>query len=158
MLGVLCLILSGCLERFSKEEIEKQKNELKGKIAKMLPEKIDIFIFSFENTSKNEEIEYLKKAIPDLINQNLSTLEYENAYVPISYKDIKMPPDIIKLINNKNSYFFNYITNMKQTITQYTTNITNYVTNIEKSVHIYRRSMELEQKRLSPQKNPPSMY
>jgi len=32
------------------------------------------------------------------------------------------------------------------------------VTNIEKSVHIYRRSMELEQKRLSPQKNPSSMY
>ncbi|MGC8764412.1 MAG: PEGA domain-containing protein [Brevinematia bacterium] len=128
---IFILLFFSCLERFSKEEIEKQKKDLKLKIASTLPENVTIFIFSFENKSKNEEIDYLSVAIPDLIEQYTGTLEYEHAYLPVDYNNIKMPSDLLKLINNKNSYFYSYVTNFDTTITQFVTNVFFKITNIE---------------------------
>ncbi|MCX7821423.1 MAG: PEGA domain-containing protein [Brevinematales bacterium] len=123
---ILFFFFSACINvsKFSKEDIEQEKNIIKSKIAK--EEILYIQVKEFKNESQVKEIDYLSNAIPDLIIQYLFLFENENAYLPLKIKYTNIASDI-----SKNSYFFKYLTNIVTTITQFSTNISREISNIE---------------------------
>ncbi|MEJ5284117.1 MAG: PEGA domain-containing protein [Brevinematia bacterium] len=123
---ILLIFLSSCINinRFSKEEIDKERTEIKSKITKQ--EILYIQIERFKNDSQVKEIDYLSNAIVDLLIQYLSFFENESAFLPLKISYTNIGKEI-----SKNSYFYKYITNINTQLTQFSTNISQSITNIE---------------------------
>ncbi len=115
---LILFCIFGCLsvKRYSREEIEKEKIELKQKlVANSL---LNIYILDFKNASKNEEINYLSNAISELLLQYLYIMEQEEAYIPYKVSYMDLTPYI-----KKDTYFYKYVTNINSMLTQFSTNI-----------------------------------
>jgi len=125
---IFLFFYTGCIQRFSKEEILMQKETLKSKILEKVNKSVNIYILPFENNSKDKEIDYLSTAIQNSLYEFLYFLEYENAYIPFEVNSTPLTKDIEDIVIKKDSYFYKYATNFNTRLTQYSISYSNYVT------------------------------
>jgi len=115
---IIILLFSSCASTALKDEILREKDRLKNTIFNTFPKNIKITIYQFKNNSEEKDLDYLSKAIQEMIYTFLKPIEAERVYVDLS-NFIFTPSETLEImLQDTNSLFTNYLTPVEKFVTQ----------------------------------------
>ncbi len=117
---LLCFftLFSACSSITTQSEIN-EREKAQSLVADSFPQEYPIVLHPVKNKSKNADVDYLEKAIPDIIEGLLNPTKKEFAYIDLSKYVPKIPKSLDALVTGTNTIFKDYITNQETQQTQF---------------------------------------
>jgi hypothetical protein len=121
----VCASFFSCQKQLTRDEIT-ARDKVRNSILNEYSQDFNIYVFPFKDMAGDEDLSYLKTAIPEMIHGILKPIGSETAYVDFDFDDFKLSSNVVKPILDAPQFFSEYITNIQSQTTQF---VYQYVTN-----------------------------